>query len=1120
MRKSKLHLLSLSSKRVLVSTSLMMLLAGNGWATSSGLDDSRHESSSAVVQQNKTIKGTVVDQNGEPVIGANVIVKGSATGTITDIDGKFSLSVPANAILEFSYIGYLNQDVKVGDQNSLNITLKEDTKTLDEVVVVGYGVQKKVNLTGSVSSVNFEEQAASRPVTNVSSALAGLSSGVQVMQSSGRPGGDGASILIRGVGTMNNSAPLVIVDGMEGLMDSVNPQDIETISILKDAASCAIYGARAANGVILVTTKRGKRDRVTVNYSGHVSYAQPTNLIDMVSNYADYMELLNESFTNIGQNQHFSQTTIDLWREKSKNPNEMNALGVPNYIAFPNTDWQKEIFQHGLINDHTVSVNGGSDKIRFLLSAGFMDNPGLVENTGVTRYSIRANVEADINKWLAVGMRTYASQEDKDPGNFDNANNYLRQTTPGLYPRWNGHNGYPEAPEESATANSLYSFLNGVDGNLKKSRFNTTLFSKVKFIEGLTWDFNFNYQRRWDEERTWTNALDKVKFSTGEVMSPPTAPSEMTTSFYNYSNYAYTLENLLNYHTSIGKHDIGVLAGYQEYYYYEYSTSGTKKGLIDQSINVPDAATEMIGIGGGALDRASRSFFGRVNYAYNSRYLFEANLRYDGSGRYHADNRWGTFPSFSAAWRISEEAFMESTRNWLDNLKIRASWGKLGNNGTNDPKESKYDYKYQSTYSLSNYSFGGLQAPGLASTVISNSLLSWETSKSTNFGIDANFLKNRLSVIVDVYDRITTGILEYPSIYMTMGTKTAPLLNIAEMNNRGIELTLGWTDRVKDFNYSVSGNFSYNRNEVTKYKGTYEAYWKVDPTTGEKVWVTNIGEVAKGAGDVAQTVAGKKLGEYYLKSVYSGSGSYFNQDGSVDIHGGPKDGMIRTEDDMKWANAMVAAGYRFMPNQTIAKNKIWYGDYIYADANGDGIYGSSNDREFQGVSKNPKYNFGLQASASWKGFDFSMNWAGAAGFKLYWGPATGYNTSTTRVGVGMGTEIANDHYYYNPENPSDPKNNINAKYGRLTNGEGGWQNVETSSAFLFNGNYLKLKNLTIGYTLPKLITNKLTAQSIRFYLSGENLFNLTSFPGQDPELGSTPEYTSVRQFAFGTNITF
>lgn len=1116
MRKGKLHLLPLSSKRVLVSTSLMMLLAGNGWAVASPETTEIGNEVTAITQQQKTIKGTVKDATGESIIGANVIVKGSTVGVITDIDGNFTLDVPANATLQISYIGYLSQEIKVGSQTSFNIQLQEDSKTLDEVVVVGYGVQKKVNLTGSVSSVNFEDQVASRPVTNVSSALAGLSSGVQVMQTSGRPGDDGASILIRGVGTMNNSSPLVIVDGMEGLMDSVNPQDIETISILKDAASCAIYGSRAANGVILITTKRGKRDRVTVSYSGHVSYAQPTNLIDMMSNYADYMELLNESFTNIGQNKHFSQSTIDLWREKSEDPNGVNALGVPNYVAFPNTDWQKEIFQHGLVNDHNLSVNGGSDKIRFLLSAGYMDNPGLVENTGVTRYSIRANVEADINKWLSVGTRMYASQEDKDPGNFDNANNYLRQTTPGLYPRWNGHNGYPEAPEESATANSLYSFLNGVDGDLRKSRFNTTLFSKVKFMKGLTWDFNFNYQRRWDEERTWTNALDKVRFSDGKVMSPPTEPSQMSTSFYNYSNYAYTLENLLNYNTSIGKHDIGALLGYQEYYYYEYSTSGSKKGLIDQSINVPGSATEMTSIGGSALDRASRSYFGRINYAYNSRYLFEANLRYDGSGRYHADNRWGTFPSFSGAWRISEESFMESTRSWLDNLKIRASWGKLGNNGAN---ESKYDYKYQSTYSLSNYSFGGLQAPGLASTVISNSLLSWETSKSTNFGIDMNLLNNRLSVVLDIYDRITTGILEYPSIYMTMGSKTAPLLNIAEMNNRGVELALGWSDKIKDVNYSISGNFSYNQNKVTEYKGTYEAGWKVKDN-GDKYWESNIGKVAKGSGDIAQTIAGKKLGEYYLKSVYSGSGNYFKADGAVDINGGPKDGMIRTENDMKWAKAMVEAGHKFMPNQTIAKNKIWYGDYIYADANGDGIYGSSDDREFQGVSKNPKYNFGFQASASWKGFDISMNWAGAAGFKLYWGPATGYNTSTTRVGVGLGTDVAKDHYFYDPENLNDPRTNINAKYGRLTNGESGWQNVETSSAFLFNGNYLKLKNLTVGYTLPKLITSKLTAQSIRFYLSGENLFNITSFPGQDPELGATPQYTSVRQFAFGTNITF
>lgn len=1118
MRKSKLHLLPLSSKRVLVSTSLMMLLTGGAWAVPTEGATSGVNAVTSITQQHKTIKGVVKDATGEPVIGANVIVKGSTIGVITDLDGNFTLEVPANATLQISYIGYLPQEIKVGNQTSFNIELKEDTKTLDEVVVVGYGVQKKVNLTGSVSSVNFEEQAKSRPVTNVSSALAGLSSGVQVMQTSGRPGDDGASIKIRGVGTMNNSEPLVIIDGMEGTLDAVNPQDVDNISILKDAASCAIYGARAANGVILVTTKRGNKERINISYSGRISYAQPTNLIDMISNYADYMDWYNEACENIGQNRTFSQSTIDLWREKAKDPNGLNERGVPNYVAFPNTDWQKEIFQHGLINEHNVSVNGGSEKIRFLLSAGYMNNPGLVENTGITRYSLRANIEADATKWLTVGTRIFASQEDQDPGDFDNANNYLRQTTPGLYPKWDGHYGYPEAPEESPTANSLYFFLNGVDGNKKKTRVNATMFTKVKIIKGLTWDFNFNYQRRWDENRTWTHAVDKVKFSTGEVISKPTAPDQMTTSFDNYSNYAYTLENLINYHTSIGKHDIAALAGYQEWYYYEYNTKATKKGLIDESINMPGAATEMQSIGGDALDRATRSFFGRINYAYDSRYLFEANVRYDGSGRYHQDHRWGVFPSFSGAWRISEEAFMENTRDWLDNLKIRLSWGKLGNTGSNEKQNYKYDYKYQSTYSLNNYSFGGVQAPGLASTVLANSLLSWETSKSTNFGIDANFLKSRLSVVLDIYDRKTTGILEYPSIYMTMGSKTQPLMNIAEMDNKGIELTLGWTDHVKDFRYSVSGNFSYNRNEVTKYKGEYKAGW--EEIDGKLTWKSNIGEVSKNSSEVQQTVAGKKFEEYFLKSPYHGNGTYFDKDGKVNINGGPKDGMIRTEKDMEWVKAMIAEGYTFMPNGTVGKDKLYYGDYIYADANGDGVYGSGSDREFQNISKHPKYNFGLQASASWKGFDISMNWAGAAGFKLYWGSATGYNSPTMRLGVGLGKEIAYKHYFYDPENPNDPRTNIRAKYGRLVKGENGFANSETSTNYLFNGNYLKLKNLTIGYTLPAYLTSKASIQSVRFYLSGENLFNITSFPGQDPELGDTPKYTSIRQFAFGTNITF
>lgn len=1099
------------SKTMFVGASLLLASVGEAFAYPSMTNAGGSESgvyAPSPQQAKKTITGVVEDDLG-PIAGANVVEKGTMNGTMTDMNGKFTLNVSPNAILVISYVGYVEQKVPVGNQTSFNIKMKEDSQALEEVVVVGYGVQKKVNLTGSVATVDFEEQALSRPITNVSNALAGLSAGVQVQQSSGNPGSDGSTIRIRGVGTLNNADPLVLIDGVEGSMDLVNPQDIESISVLKDAASSSIYGSRAANGVILITTKKGKAGKLSVSYSGRVSYAQPTNLIDQITNYADYMEWLNESFENIGQPNHFSQTTIDAWRKAEQDPNGLNENGVPNYIAYPNTDWQKALFGHGLINDHNVSVNGGSEKIRVLMSAGYLDNPGLVDNTGIKKYSLRANIEANITDWLTVGTRTFASQEDKDAGNFDNANNYLRQTTPGLYPEWNGAYGYPEAPEESATANSILAFLNASDGSKQKTNFNTTLYSRISPIKGLSWDFNLNYKRYWEDNSTWTNPYEKVRFSDGTVMSPATEPSEMTTYFYNRSDYSYTIQNILRYNTTIAKdHDISALVGYEEYYYKRETRNATKKGLIDHTIHTPGSATEMVSVGGGAFDRASRSFFGRINYAYKSRYLFEANLRHDGNARYHQDHRWGTFPSFSAAWRVTEESFMENTKNWLDNLKLRVSYGSVGNNGGSDVGE----YEYQSTYDSRKYSLGGKLLSGLASTSIANSLLSWETSHMTNVGIDLSTLNNRLSFTMDAYMKKTTGILFTPSIALTAGSKSAPRQNIAEMKTKGVEFTLGWKDQIGKVFYSVNGNFAYTPNKITAYKGELKTGYDEDGK-----WFSNIGDVASSSSAVNPIIQGHQKNEYYLRNPYTGSGKGYDVDG---IKGGPVDGMIRTESDMAWLKAMIDNGYTFMPNKTISKDKIWYGDYVYADANGDGIYGGSDDREFQKASTDPKFNFGFQMNAAWNGFDISMNWAGAAGFKRYWGSATGYNSPTTRVGVALGTDIAYNHYFYDPENPNDARTNINAKYGRLVNGENGFQNTETSSLYLFNSNYLKLKNLTVGYTLPAPIAKKIFTDNLRVYVSIENVCTITKYPGQDPELKAAPDYTSLRQFAFGANISF
>lgn len=1060
-------------------------------------------------KEEKTVTGVVKDQNGDPIIGANVIEKGTTNGVITDIDGKFSLIVSDKAVIQVSYIGYSGQNVPVGNRTDLTILLREDSQALDEVVVVGYGVQKKVNLTGSVSTLDFEKQSLSRPVTNVSNALAGVSAGVQVNQASGEPGSDGSSIRIRGIGTLNNSAPLVLIDGIEGSMDLVNPQDIENISILKDAASSSIYGSRAANGVILITTKKGKAGKLSISYSGRVSYAQPTNLIDQVTDYADYMTLMNESYENIGQPKNFAQSTIDLWREKSKDPNGLNEYGVPNYIAYPNTDWQDYLFGHGLVNDHNISLSGGTDKIRTLLSVGFLDNPGIVENTGITKYNMRANIEADVTKWLTVGNRIFASLEDKEPGSFDNANTYLRQTTPGLYPEYNGAYGFPEAPEEHATANSLGRFLNATKGNKQKSNINTTFYSKVTFIKGLSWDFNFNYKRYWEENQSWPNPVEQIKFSDGTVMVPVTAPSEMSTSFSNVSDYSYTLQNIIRYNTTInGVHDIGAIAGYEEFYYKKNSTNAEKKGLIDASIHVPNTATEMISIGGNTIDQARRSFFGRINYAYKSKYLLEANLRYDGNSRYHKKYRYGVFPSFSAAWRISEESFMENSKDWLENLKLRLSYGSVGNDGGKDVG----NYEYMAVYKEANYPLGGLLSSGVASVSIANSMLSWETTTMANIGVDLNMLSNRLAMTVDVFSGKTTGILFTPSIPITVGDKTPPRQNIAEMVKKGFELSVGWQDNVGEVSYSVNGNFAYTPDKVTKYKGTLQEGYDQDGN-----WHSNLGDVSSSASAVNPIIEDRLSKEYYLKTPYQGSGKGFDADG---IHGGPVDGMIRTEADMEWVRTMIDKGYSFMPNQTVAKDKIWYGDYIYGDINEDGIYGGTDDRQFQGFSSNPKFNFGLQLSAAWKGFDLSMNWAGAAGFKLYWAPATGYNTPSTRLGCAIGSDLAYNHYFYDPQNPSDPRTNLQAKYGRFVSGEKGFQNYEASTLYLFNGNYLKLKNITFGYTFPKSLIDKLYMANLRVYTSIENVFNITKFPGQDPEMGANPKYTSLRQFAFGVNVSF
>ncbi|SHF80540.1 SusC/RagA family TonB-linked outer membrane protein [Pedobacter caeni] len=1068
-----------------------------------------------VSAQSTVVSGTVKEKGG-PLPGAGITEKGvTGNGTMTDAKGSFRITLKGTSqILIIKNIGYKTQEVNVAGNPKVEVTLEEDASHLEEVVVVGYGTQKKVNLTGSVATID-SKSLENRPITNLSSALAGLAPGVFVRQSSGRPGSDGATIRIRGTGTLNSNDALVIVDGIQGTMDAVNPEDVESISVLKDAASAAIYGSLAANGVILVTTKKGSKKKTVVTYSGIFSKTNPSNMPGFVTDYVRHMNLVNEGYRNLGNSGGYNQSTIDAWTSANQNPSGVNALGVPNSIAFPNTDWADVIFENKVLQNHNVTLNGGAENISFLLSAGYLGNPGTMANTEVNRYQFRANVEAKVAKFLTVGTQTFASMRTKGMGNTDNAFNFLRQTTPGVYPYLDGKYGFPSAKEESSTSNNILSYLNSTGGSDRESRFNTTLYATLDIIKGLKLETKFNYQTRFFEGNAHSIPLERWDFATNELRSPATAPAQLSTSYGFDKNYTLTVDNVLRYSTVINDdHDFGALVGYNQNYYNYYDLSASKLGLISPDITTIGSGTTMSNMGGKEYDRAMRSWFGRVNYAYKQRYLLEAVLRYDGASKFAKENRYGVFPSFSAGWRISEESFMKNISEKVQNLKLRASWGKVGNNKMHED-DDKGNYDYMSNYSKVNSSFNGTPASGLWRSKLPNADLQWESTTIANLGLDGSLFKGAVNFEFDWYQKKTVDILYAPEIPLVVGQATPPTRNIAAMLNRGIELTLGYRGASGDFRYSASANFSYNYNRVSKYRGTLNEGYGTD-AQGNRVFSSNIGQVA--SGDREMILEGHSIREYYLYNVYKGTGSYTNSDGSVNINGGPKDGMIRTPGDLDWVKSMLAAGYKFLPGNAVDPAKINYGDLIYADNNGDGSYGNSFDRQFTGATATPKYNFGLQASASWKGIDMFMLWSGSAGMKYYWN-AIGYNSSIVSLGNAVSTLIADDHYYFNPANPSDPANNINGKYPRLKN-SADVQNSVASDFYLYNASYVKLKTFQLGYTFAEKLTKKVAISKARIYVSGENLFTITSYPGLDPEIGTGITYPTMRQYSLGLNLTF
>ena len=1043
-------------RRLLICLSLLVLGTLNMMSRPIG-----QEADSTQNTLNTNLTGVVVDNSGDPVIGATIRVKNNLNkSVVTDLDGRFTITdVPDGCTLRVTYIDQAPQVIKISPGTTeCKIVMQPRNSVLDEVVVVGYATQKKVDLTGAVSSIGakvFED----RPVTNATNALAGIAPGLTVTNSGGNtPGFESQSITVRGLGTLNDAAPLVVVDGMTGIaLSDLNPQDIENISILKDAASAAIYGSRAANGVILVTTRQGSERAPRVTYSGNVSFETVAKRLNLVTDYADFMEIQNSGLTANGQAPRFSQEKIDEWR----------ADGGRNPTIYPNTDWQDHIYRNpSVVQNHNLAVTGGTNNVKYNLSLGYIDNPGMIYYTDYKRYQLRSNIEVKVKPWLSLGTNIFGYIDENNPSS-ENATaggdvifgSGAFNTVPGmtLYDPETGLYGGIQNPEEENVSNfnpyrRQWFYKTEYPTKTKRSVIN--LHASVSPLKGLTLRGAFSYNN-WERhvEHHLTDR-DLFRFTAEGPVLIREGVVRTYIRRYNYKNFNRSSELTATYNLSLGKLEAGLFAGMsQEYNKYDKDYY-IKYDLVDPSLGAIDAGTTNGNITGNYNEWAMRSYFGRINLNWDDKYLFEANLRADGSSKFSPAHRWGYFPSISAGWRISQEKFMENVSSWLNQLKLRASYGSLGNNAT-----TSY-YMYQTLFATANYVLNGNIAGGLAQTVLANPELTWEKTYMTNIGIDLALLDNRLSGTVDIYNKNTKGILISLPAPLEHGTSTVPNQNAGEVNNKGFDLDLHWNDRIGKVTYNLGFNLGFVNNKVTKFQGD----------------VSSINGVYK-------TQAGKPINQLYVITV---------------------DRIVRDEADLDYVKSLVDKN----PDYFATYQRPELGDFLYRDANGDGKL-DTDDRVEIGHGTLPRLTYGADLGLSWNNFDFSVRFQGVGKHMVY------YNNQAFRFVTVMGQSLVKDI----TDNAWTPDNPYKSKYPLLRNSANGKNNI-ASDAFVHNASYLRCKNIQLGYTLPKELTEKIFIQNLKIYTSIDNLFTITDFPGLDPEVGATVGYPTVRQYSVGLNISF
>jgi TonB-linked SusC/RagA family outer membrane protein len=989
-----------------------------------------------------TASGTITDSQGEPLPGVSVVEKGKATnGTMTDIDGRFSLKVSPGATLEVSYVGFVKQEVKVGAV-PLSIVLAEQDTTLDDVVVVGYGTQQKVNLTGSVATIGSRELA-NRPIQNVSSGIQGLMPGVTVMSGEGRPGQDGATIRVRGTGTLNSSNPYILIDGVEsGTMNSLDPNDIESISVLKDAASAAIYGSKASNGVILITTKRGKTGKPNITYNGYAGIQNATNMIERM-NSAEYAEIYNRVLTDVGKEPRWTGDDIQKFRDGS------------DPYGHPNTDWYKLAFQTGFQHQHNVSVNGGTETVRYMASAGLLDQKGILPNSDRIQFNARTNLDIKLSNRLNVRMNlAFINNDYKDAdasyagGSSDQVIRQLNLIAPWIpYKTEDGYYG------TVSDGNPIAWLDLGQTVNRYNQNFTGFLAADYTIADGLKASLQGSYITN---SQHFKNFRKFIQYNPNKASDP----NLLDERFYLWNRTNF--DALLNYDKIFGLHGVKALAGWHTEKYNYSENSMVRKNFPNNEmtdINAGDASTQTNS--GYTRELAMISWFGRVNYDYAGKYLFEANIRADAASRFQKDHRWGYFPSFSVGWRLSEESFMANTKGWLDNLKIRASWGLLGN------QDALTDYyPYMNVYSVDGtYPFGGTLNTGYYQGSYKMSTISWEKARTWGLGVDLT-LMGKLNLSLDYYDRKTTDIIMDVPVPDEFGLG-AYKDNVGSMLNRGVELNIGYNNRWNDWTLSVNGNVAYNKNEILELGGVD---MMADP---------NNGNIQRGIGQA--------FGSYYM---YKADG-FFASDADAQAYMDKYSG----KEGYPFSNARPFKG----------------GDLIYADTNGDGLM-TAADRIFTN-SANPKYIFGLIVNGGWKSFDLSLIFSGQAGSaRLYSQEVFG----DFRGDTSHPATVWRDSWTFNPSDAKMPR------VFEATNSNSHPQSV-MSTFWLQNTSFVRMKSLQLGYTFPTTSLKSLGLSKLRVFYSAENLLTFDSMPiNLDPEATSerASSYPLIQTHSLGVSLTF